>query len=366
MKPNTIPRLALTLVLFAATALPAFAQKQREMLTADAPYFAKVEPKPEQPVFAVCSKQGMRILVSRDDGKTWRQVFLGTESLEDGGWHGSFAVYGMTYTGGVLAAFSGWGAQPNFIGSVDGEKWGYLHAQGAGPGKTYPWDAAAGKGVMLMTGSSYQPMALATQFTDWKTIPVGKLLEAGKTHHMVVGYGDFGKGTFITIGDGGHVLYSHDLGATWAHTTMPSEAGKGQDGVVFGNGVFVCAFESVVARSTDGGKTWTTHPHGLGSKPSWRSLSFVKGEFWLTSKGGKSARRSEDGIEWSDLPAGTPGGRFIEAETGTIINVERDRYDIRRSTDGGKKWDVVFTAPAKDVSWGLALGVYGKVKAPAR
>lgn len=359
-------RLAITLAAFALAAFPAYSQSKREMLTAEAPYFTKVDPKPEEPVFAVCSKQGMRILVSRDDGRTWRQVFLGTQSLEDGGWHGSFAVYGMTYTAGVIAAFSGWGAQPNFIGSVDGEKWGYLHAQSAGPVRANPWDAAAGKGVMITTGASHQPMVLAAGFVDWKGIPIAKMFDGAKTHHMVVGYGDYGKGAFVTVGDGGQVLYSHDLGATWNHTTLPPEAGKGQDGVVFGNQVFLCTVESGVARSADGGKTWTMHPHGLVGKPSWRSLSFVKGEFWLTSKGGKSARRTKDGIIWTDLPAGKPGGRFIEAETGTLINIERDRHDIRRSIDGGKKWEIVFSAPAKDVSWSLALGVYGKVKAPAR
>lgn len=329
-------RLAIFLSFTILAANPALAQSERADLTADAPYFDKLAPKSEQPVFAVCSKQGMRILVSRDDGKTWRQTFLATEEKEDGGWHGSFAVYGMAYTDGVIGAFAGWGAKPSYLGSVDGEKWGYLHAQGAAPGRTYPWDAGAGKGVMLTTGSSFQPMARATSFTEWKLIPVAKLLEGGKTHHMIVGYGDFAKGAFVTVGDGNHVLYSHDLGETWAHTTIPAEAGKGQDAVVFGNGVFVCSFPNVVARSVDGGRTWTLHPHGLTGRLAWRGLSFVKGEFWLTGKGGKGARRSKDGITWSDLPAGTPGGKFIEAETGTLINIERDRHDIRRSTDGGR------------------------------
>ena len=32
---------------------------------------------------------------------------------------------------------------------------------------------------------------------------------------------------------------------------------------------------------------------------SWRGLSAVQGEFWLTAKNGKSARRSKDGITWT-------------------------------------------------------------------
>ncbi|MCA9165549.1 MAG: hypothetical protein KDA62_21315, partial [Planctomycetales bacterium] len=77
-------------------------------------------------MFAVCSKQGMRILVSRDDGQTWKQTFLGTDSLEDGGWHGTFAVYGMAATKGVIGVFSGWGTTGVYIGSDDGERWTHL------------------------------------------------------------------------------------------------------------------------------------------------------------------------------------------------------------------------------------------------
>src|SRR5687767_3873480 len=121
-------RNALAICLCAAALSSAHAQK-REPITINAPHFAKLEPKPDQPVFAVCSKQGMRILLSRDDGKAWKQVFLGTEDKEDGGWHGSFAVYGMACTEGVIGAFAGWGQKGNYLGSVDGEKWGFLHAK---------------------------------------------------------------------------------------------------------------------------------------------------------------------------------------------------------------------------------------------
>ena len=45
---------------------------------------------------------------------------------------------------------------------------------------------------------------------------------------------------------------------------------------------------------------------------------------------------------------------------GTIINVERRRYDIKRSTDG-IRWDTVFTAPQEDVSWDTSFAVFAKV-----
>ncbi len=327
------------------------------------PVLSPLEPAPQEPVFAVVSKQGMRILLSRDDGQTWRQVYLGSEDQEDGGWHGHHAVYGMAYTEGVIAAFSGWGKPGHYIGTVDGKNWGSLLPPESRKDQIWAWSAAAGKGVMLTSASQWQPMAIASEFTNWRTESVKPLLDGGKTHHMVAGYGNYNDGTFVVVGDEQHVFYSQDLGTTWQHSRIPAEAGKGQDAVVYGNGVFLCSFPDVVARSSDGGKTWTLHPHGIPGRLSWRGLSFVRNEFWLTSRNGKEARRSRDGISWHELPAGTPGGSFLEAETGTIINIERNRYDIRRSTDG-QNWTTVFQAPQQDVTWSLSLGVYGRIKSP--
>ena len=90
----------------------------------------------------------------------------------------------------------------------------------------------------------------------------------------------------------------------------------------------------------------------------------MNGEFWLTGwKGG--GRRSKDGATWEDLPPQTPAGRFAQSPGGTIINVARGRYDIKRSTDG-KIWKTVFTAPEpakeeKDVTWDTAFALHGNV-----
>ena len=117
------------------------AESKHVTVRADIPFGGELHPPQEQPVFAVCSKQGARVVVSRDDGKTWVQTFLGTDSLEDGGWHGTFAVYGMAYTEGVIGVFSGWGTPGVYIGSDDGVRWAHLNrnprrlaACGARPG----------------------------------------------------------------------------------------------------------------------------------------------------------------------------------------------------------------------------------------
>ena len=133
--------------------------------------------------------------------------------------------------------------------------------------------------------------------------------------------------------------------------------------MAYGNGIFVCNFKEKAARSLDGGTTWTLHDHGV-KRASWRGLSFVNGEFWLTGRN-SGGRRSKDGATWEDLPAETPAGRFAQSPNGTIVNVARGRYDVKRSTDG-KSWETVFAAPAsaaseKDVTWDTTFAVYGKV-----
>ena len=327
----------------------------------DLPRGGTLAPKQETPVFAVCSKQGMRILVSRDDGKTWKQTFLATDSREDGGWHGNYAVYGMAYTDGVIGVFSGWGAPGVYIGSDDGESWTHLNKEpDAKLGSV--WGATGGKGVMLTGEDQWRGITSSSNtHASWNKHSLKELLQGGKTHHIICGFGDYEGGRFLAIGDNRQVFRSEDLCRSWKHSRIPEGVGdRGQQAIAFGNNIFVCSFTDKVARSLDGGATWTLHEHGLKGPASWRGLSFVNGRFWLTGRRG-GGRQSRDGATWEDLPAETPAGRFVQSPSGTIINVARGRYDIKRSTDG-KRWSTVFTAPEENnVTWDTAFAVYGKV-----
>lgn len=353
-------RTLLPLFFLPVLASPALAQKKKfAQVPESIPYDIELEPKMEEPVFVVASKQGMRVLVSRDDGKSWTQTFLGSEEREDGGWHGSFATYGMACTGGVIGVFAGWGQPGLFVGSDDGVEWGRMYEKGQKMPSV--WRAAGGQGVMITTAAPHQSMAIWRD-GEWEMKSIRDLLK-GKSHHLIVGYGDYEAGAFVVVGDGQHVFYSHDLGKTWSYSNIPSEAGEGQNTVTFGNGVFLVDYSTHVARSDDGGKTWELHPHGIKGRIGWHTLSFVNGEFWLSPCGKGRVRRSKDGIEWSDLPASVPTGSFVQAESRTIINVERDRRTILRSEDG-TKWETVFEAPGddpKDVTWSLTYAVAGKV-----
>lgn len=335
----------------------ASAQKQHAVVPVDIPYGQQFDPRMEEPVFAVCSKQGARILVSRDDGRTWNQTFLGTESLEDGGWHGTFAVYGMAATKGVIGVFSGWGTPGVYLGSDDAIHWAHLSSEPTKLGSV--WGATGGNGVLLTSADQWRGMSSSSEtHSKWTPHRVNSLLDGGASHHMICGFGDYDDGRFVVVGDNRHVFYSDDNCQSWQHSRIPGETNKGQAAIEFGNGVFLCSYADHVARSSDGGETWTLHDPGLkGRGSSWRGLSFIRGEFWLTAKNGTHARKSPDGMTWTDLPQTTPGGRFVESATGAIINVERQRYDIKRSEDG-VAWESVFTAPTEDVSWDMSFAVH--------
>lgn len=353
--------LALT---FFALATVAHAERKLAPIPKEIPFGLHGEAAEDEHVFAVSSKQGARVLISRDDGKTWTQSFLATDHEEDGGWHGNFAVYGMAMTKGVIGVFSGWGAPGIALGTNDGRHWGHLNKEGAE--LTSLWDATSGNGTFLTSADMWRGNSVSnTPYETWEKRPVSGLLDGGKTHHLICGFGEYQGGRFVVVGDNRHVFFSSDAGQTWGHSRIPEGAPDKQQGsVVFGNGVFLCSFPDHIARSDDGGKTWELHPHGLaGKRLSWRGLSFVKNEFWLTTQGGKGSRKSKDGVIWENLPDGTPGGRFVEGPTGTLINIERRSKDpgIRRSEDG-KTWAKVFTPPENKVTWDFSFAVSGKIK----
>jgi hypothetical protein len=70
-------------------------------------------------------------------------------------------------------------------------------------------------------------------------------------------------------------------------------------------------------------------------------LNLVGDEFWVV--GPKGSRSSEDGLNWRDLPGDIPSGQIIASPEGTLINIDRTRTTILRSTDRGHSWKEVFS-----------------------
>ena len=348
----------------------AAAEKRREEI----PLGGDFTPNPKVPAFVVVGHGG-RILVSKDDGKTWTQAFFGYPGND----HSVWATKTVTYGSGVFVVAIGWGAPTSYLASEDGVRWRHLTKGEAQPeSKDNPrfmpgtWGLAAGKGAIIGTG--YMKTAATADFGktfssfslySFKDDPRGKLL----THHIDPVYCGDASGRFLALGDNrgtdgpkfGHLFASDDLGKTWRWLTPKGLDASTGRGAMVSNGkrlVMTDADSANAWTSTDAGETWTG-PHPTGTKRA--ALNEVAGEFWLI---GKPSRATADGITWRDLPATVPPGQIIASDKGTLISIQAQRTSILRSADGGKTWQEVFTYTPEAITGGaqgLRDGVFGWV-----
>ncbi len=374
MKPLLLVVSSTIVCLSARAAEPPEAAAAAEKRRAEIPLGGDFKPNPKVPAFVVVGHGG-RIIVSKDDGKTWAQTFHGYPSGDHGGW----ATRTCTYESGVFVVAVGWGAPCSYLASEDGVRWRHLTAgttklpEGKGDPRVMvgAWGIAGGKGSIVATG--YMTMAATadfgktfSSFSMWgafKDDPRGKL----STHHLDPIFCGERSGRFLALGDNrgaegakfGNLFASDDLGKTWRWLAPKGlEASTGR-GAMVGNGkllVMTDAESANVWTSADAGETWSG-PHSTGAKRA--VLSEVRGEFWLC---GKPSRASADGQTWRDLPAVVPLGQIIASDIGTLISIHPQRTNILRSADGGKTWQEVHSYKPDDVgggAQGLRDGAFG-------
>ncbi len=354
-------------VLFAFFVLRAFAAEESPAdvkLRLDIPLGGDFKPKPEVGAF-VAVGHGARIIVSKDDGQTWKQVFFAAPGAD----HGPWATKAVGYTGGVFAVPVGWGAATIYLASDDAVNWRHLTKgaaklpEGKGDVRVMPgtWGIAGGKGTFV--GSGYMTFTATSDFGQsfntfglwgqFKVDPRGKL----STHHVGAVYCGDASGRFLALGDNrgdsglkfGHLFASDDLGKTWRWLEPKGlEASTGR-GTLLCNGQVLVMTDKEAENawtSTDSGETWSG-PHPTGTKRAMMSL--VGKEFWLS---GRVSRASADGQIWRDLPAAMPAGSVVASDTGTLVCVDNKRSNILRSADGGKTWQEVFTFEMAKISGG--------------
>ena len=316
------------------------------------------KPDPRSPVF-VAVGHGGRILLSRDDGQTWKQVFWGHAGSD----HGPWATKAIAYTGGVFVVPIGWGAPTAWLASEDGVNWRHLtsgqtklkgikNADGDPSVMPGTWGIAGGQGVFVTGG--YMEMAATPDFG--KTITTFSLRSFKNdprprqlvTHHVGPVYCGDASGRFLALGNDrakekpvfGNLYASDDLGQTWKwlEPQLLNEKCDGYSGIVSNGELVVIADKSgaTVFVSADAGDTWEG-PFPTGIERA--SLSLVGEEFWLVSS--KAARVTADGRTWREMLKGIPTGKIVASPEGTLISIDRQRFNILRSTDEGRTWNEV-------------------------
>lgn len=332
----------------------------QEKIRADIPLGGNFKPAAEEGIF-VAAGHGLNVVASRDDGKTWQRVFYGAPC----GDHGRWAVWNsVAYTKGVFAIAAGWGAPGTIIASDDGKNWRHLtdgHRKAEKGSK--PYDMHTTMQFIGVNGAFIMPFEATLDFgRTWNfTSPYRLTDKEGNKVKVDVGHPSlaYGAGRVIVVGEAGPSLYSDDLGVTWLplHVEVSPWEEAGARGIIAKDDVFVLLKGSgaTVLRSDDKGLTWKAYPLGV-ENPAGRSysLSVVGNEFWIT---GTISKASVDGIAWRDLPKSTPVGRIANSDQGTLVNVDRKRTSILRSSDGGATWAEVYKYTPEPQAVGGAQGL---------
>ena len=371
----TRPLLILTITFLTTFAFAAEESPADAKIRNDIPLGGDLKPNPKIGAVVVVG-HGARIIVSKDDGKTWKQTFFAAPGAD----HGPWATKTVAYGGGVFVVSVGWGGATIYLASDDGIHWRHLthgkaklpEAKGDAHVMPGTWGIAAGKGAFIAAG--YMTMTTtrdlgatfdtASMWGAFKDDPRGYKLS---THHVGPVYCGDASGRFLALGDNrgkegakfGHLFASDDLGKSWKWL-----APVGLDAST-GRGALVANGNLLVMTDTDADNTWTSSdsgetwdgPHATGTKHA--TLSAVGAEFWLT---GKPGRASADGKTWRDLPAAVPIGQIIASDAGTLISIDKQRFNILRSADGGKSWNEVHSYTPPDIkggAQGLRDGAFG-------
>ena len=140
----------------------------------------------------------------------------------------------------------------------------------------------------------------------------------------------------IAVGDSGVVARSLDGGATWSSLTLGDKPLRGV--VARGFTVVLVGDSGKVGRSTDSGGGWALSV--MSGTPDLNAIASLSGDSLIAVGSGGTVLRSIDaGASWSAQTSGTSepltAVQFLDAQTGWIVG---GNGFLAKSTDGGSSW----------------------------
>lgn len=292
-------------------------------------------PSPSGKVMAMmASGHQARTTLSCDGGKTWINdrsdnpnarcwVTGDANYVECDHTAGSSQGQTVTYANGYFYTQFGWGVNGSIRRSADGITWQVL--------RTGDW--AGGIGTATGSNRVFSLWGNWTYSNDngmtW--LPSSKSFgQYDMAHPLVnlVGTKLFAVGR---VDNPLQLAVSSDAGLSW--TTVPSfQSAWGGSFAESPSGVIVSLATTVglVARSTDGGKTWTTHQAHSKANESWSSPLLHNGSQFVAFSGRKKYV-STDGITWTSTamvngPGAGPAAYNPMTKTYSVILNEWDNY----------------------------------------
>lgn len=160
------------------------------------------------------------------------------------------------------------------------------------------------------------------------------------------------------------VFKTTDGGLTWKKITPPNTSG----------GVFIHFFDTknglvvnrtALSTTTDGGETWTAVP--AANIPGFAADEFnilysaanhnaqVGDRVWVGTSKGRIMRSIDRGLHWTITQATTPSENiesiaFTDSLNGVAATSGLNNSKLRKTTDGGKTWTALASAPMGEIT----------------
>lgn len=151
------------------------------------------------------------------------------------------------------------------------------------------------------------------------------------------------------VTDSGHICFSDDAGVTWTVQNAGTLVATDLYGIMFVNAQvgYVVGENGVVARSVDGGASWSllTTPAGIAADEVQALWVLSETDVWIGTSGGDLLHSQDAGVTWTLVtpPAATNiwNIAFYHPMVGYAAGATAGGKALWRTTDGGANWETM-------------------------